>query len=111
MLLDAAVEHNKKTLTRIRNAIYSAAKQLRERCNKNFGFNNIITGVFNNFYLNPEKSVVGFCCLYEFECDRILTNIVRIDMRSRDISIQKRLDEVNRLHSEIVNIKDRIIKE
>ena len=107
-LLDAAIKHNEETYNNLKKAILSAAKRIKEYCDK--GFQDIIDQVLSYFHISEEKNLIGFLHWYAGDIQTIVTNVIYADVKSEDPKIQTKIDRLNKSHSQIINIKDHLIK-
>ena len=110
-LLDAAIKHNEETYNNLKKAILFVAKQMKETTYRNTGFQEVISHTLSHFHIYEEKNVISFHCYYIRESQKVVTNIIHADVRSKKPEIQSRLDRLNELYSQIINIKDHLIKQ
>ena len=110
-LLDAAIKHNEETYNNLKKAILFVAKQMKETIYRNTGFQEAISHTLSHFHICEEKNVISFHCYNIGESQKVVTNVIHADVRSKDPEIQSRLDRLNELYSQIINIKDHLIKQ
>jgi hypothetical protein len=110
--LEAAIKHNEKTYNNLKKTILSVAKTAKDHIYRNRGFQEVIAYVLRDFRISEEKNVICFSP-YWFRGDvkAVATNIICADVRSKNPEIQKQIDRLNELYSQIINIKDHLIKQ
>lgn len=111
ILLESAMKHNVETYNNLKKAILFVAKRMKETIYRNTGFQEVIDHVLRNFYINEEKNVISFFEHYARDSQKIVTNIVHVDVQSRKQEIQSRIDKLNEVYFQITNIKDHLIKQ
>lgn len=111
MLLDAAIKHNEETYNALKKAILQVAKQMKKDYFRNQGFQEVLTAVLRDFHISEEKNVISFWC-YRIQDGiiKVATNITRTDVKSKKPEIQNKIDILNELHSQIINIENHLIK-
>lgn len=82
---------------------------MKETIYRNTGFQEVIDHVLRNFYINEEKNVISFFEHYARDSQKIVTNIVHVDVQSRKQEIQSRIDKLNEVYFQITNIKDHLL--
>lgn len=75
----------------------------------NTSFQDVITLVFRDFHINKEKDVISFNCYFIRKSKKVVTNIVSAG-ESKKTQVQSRIDRLNELYSQIINIKDHLVK-
>ncbi len=110
-LLDAAIKHNEETYNNLKKAILYVAKHMKTNLYRNMSFQDVIASALRDFHINEEKNVISFNCYFIEESQKIATNIVLADVQSKKPEVQSRIDRLNELYSQIINIKDHLIKQ
>ena len=110
-LLDAAIKHNEETYNNLKKAILYVAKHMKEARYRNTSFQEVISHTLSHFCIYEEKNVVSFHCYYIRESQKVVTNIIHADVQSKKPEIQSRIDRLNELYFQIINIKDHLIKQ
>ena len=110
MLLDAAIKHNEETYNALKKSILLAAKQLKADFYRNQGFQEVIADVLRSFHISEEKNIISFYCHFLRNIESVTTNIICADVKSKKPEIQDKLDRLNELYSQIINIEDHLIK-
>ena len=110
MLLDAAIKHNEETYNALKKSILQAAKHMKSEFCRNQGFQEVIADVLRDFHISEEKNVISFYCYFIKGVESVTTNIICADVKSKKPEIQDKLDRLNELYSQIVNIEDHLIK-
>ena len=110
MLLDAAIKHNEETYNALKKAILQVAKQMKENLYRNQGFQEVIANVLRDYHISEEKNVISFYCYFLRDSARVTTNIICADVKSKKPEIQSKLDRLNELYSQIINIENHLIK-
>lgn len=110
MLLDAAIKHNEDTYNALKKAILKAAKQMKEDLYRNIGFQEVIAETLHDFHISEEQNVISFYCYFFKEIERVATNIIYADVKSKKPEIQSKIDRLNELYSQIINIENHLIK-
>ena len=112
MLLDAAIKHNEDTYNALKKAILQVAKQNKADFYGNRGFQEVIADVLCDCYhISEEKNVISFYCYWVEDSQRVATNIICADVKSKKPEIQNKIDRLNKLYSQIINIKNHLIKQ
>ena len=110
-LLDAAIKHNEETYNNLKKSILYVAKRAREDFRRNVGFQEVIADVLRDYHISEEKNVICFWCYFFREAHQVVTNVISADVQSKKPEIQSRIDRLNELYSQIINIKDHLIKQ
>ena len=110
MLLDAAIKHNEETYNALKKAIFQVAKQIKADFYGNRGFQEVIADVLRDFHISEEKNIISFYCYFSRDSARVATNIICVDAKSKKPEIQSKIDRLNELYSQIINIENHLIK-
>ena len=110
MLLDAAIKHNEETYNALKKSILQAAKHMKSEFCRNQGSQEVIADVLRDFHISEEKNVISFYCYFIKGVESVTTNIICADVKSKKPEIQDKLDRLNDLYSQIINIEDHLIK-
>ena len=110
MLLDAAIKHNEETYNTLKKAILQVAKQMKADFYRDQGFQEVIAGVLRDFHISEEKNVISFYCYFLRDSSKVATNITRADVKSKKTEIQSKIDRLNELYSQIIDIENHLIK-
>lgn len=86
------------------------ANHMKTNLYYNMSFQDVITLVFRDFHINEEKDVISFNCYFIRKSQKVVTNIVSADIQSKKPEVQSCIDRLNELYSQIINIKDHLIK-
>ena len=110
--LEAAIKHNEKTYNALKKKILYVAKKAKENIHRNRGFQDVIADVLRDYHISEEKNVISFSSYWlRGDVKAIATNIICVDVQSKKPEIQSRIDRLNELYSQIINIKDHSIKQ
>jgi len=110
MLLDAAIKHNEETYNALKKAILQVAKQNKADSYGNRSFQEVIVDVLGDYHISEEKNVISFYCYLQSDSARVATNIICADVKSKKPEIQSKIDRLNELYSQIINIENHLIK-
>ena len=110
MLLDAAIKHNEETYNALKKAILQVAKRMKEDLYRDRGFQDVIDGVLRDYHISEERNVISFYCYFLRDSSKVATNITRADVKSKKPEIQNKIDRLNELYSQIINIENHLIK-
>lgn len=111
MLLDVAIKHNEETYNALKKAILQVAKQMKANFYRNQGFQEVIADVLlHDFHISEEKNVISFYSYHFRDVGRVTTNIICADVKSKKLEIQSKIDRLNELYSQIINIENHLIK-
>ena len=102
--LVAIAEHNKVAYDKFHKTYLLAAKKMKELY-RSRPFKDALDGVKREYRMSKDKDFVSFHPYYMSDIEPVAFNIIRVDLSSRDESIQSRIDEINNLYDKIV-IKD-----
>jgi len=109
--LEAAIKHNEETYNALKKAILFVAKTAKENIHRNRGFQDVIADVLRDYHISEEKNVISFSPYWlRGDVKAIATNIICADVKSKKPEIQALIDRLNQLYSQIINIKDHLIK-
>ena len=110
--LEAAIKHNEETYNALKKTILSVAKTAKENIHRNRGFQVVIADVLRDYHISKEKNVISFSPYWlQGDVKAIATNIICADVKSKKPEIQALIDRLNQLYSQIINIKDHLIKQ
>lgn len=110
LLLDLAIAHNEDAYDNLKKSVLRVAKQLKELYG-NRGFMDVIDDVLRYFHLNEEGNVFTFYCCYAQESDPVARNIIKISVHSDKKEIQKKIDRLNEVYTQIIDIRNYLIKQ
>lgn len=110
MLLDAAIKHNEETYAALKKAILQTAKRMKDECYINRGFQDVLDDVLREYHISKEKNVISFCCYYLRDSAKVTTNIICANVKSKKSEVQNKIDKLNDLYSQIIDIKSCLIK-
>jgi hypothetical protein len=110
MLLDAAIKHSEATYDALKKAILQVAKQMKADFYGNHGFQEVIADELRDFHISEEKNIISFYCYFSRDSARVATNIICADVKSKKPEIQSKIDRLNELYSQIINIENHLIK-
>ena len=110
MLLDAAIKHNEETYAALKKAILQATKRMKDECYINRGFQEVLDDVLREYHISKEKNVISFCCYYLRDSAKVTTNIICANVKSKKSEVQNKIDKLNDLYSQIIDIKSCLIK-
>ena len=110
--LEAAIKHNEETYNTLKKTILFVAKTAKENIHRNRGFQEVIADVLRDFHISEEKNVISFSPYWlRGDVKAVATNIICADVKSKKPEIQRQIDRLNELYSQIINIKDHLIKQ
>jgi hypothetical protein len=109
-LLDAAIKHNEETYNSLKKSVLYVAKRTKESFRRNVGFQEVIADVLRDYHISEDKNVIWFWCYFFREDHKVITNIISADVQSKKPEIQSRLNRLNELYSQIINIENHLIK-
>ncbi len=110
LLLDTAIRHNEDIYNRLKKAILAVAKELKQNIYRNQSFQEVIKDVLCDFRVNQDDNVVSFSYHFVRESDAILSNIICVDVSSKNSDIQTKIDKLNELYNNIIDIENHLIK-
>lgn len=110
ILLDAAIKHNEKTYNSLKKAVLQVAKQIKSDPYENRGFQEVIADVLHDFHISDEKKVISFYYPFLRDSARVSTNIIFVNVKSKDPEIQRKIDRLNEFYFQILDIKNNLIK-
>ncbi len=113
MLLDAAIKHNEETYNALKKAILQVVKQMKEQFRDlgiQLGIQEVISDVLKVYHISEEGNVISFDCYFQRDSARVATNIICADVKSKKPEIQSKIDRLNTLYSQIINIENHLIK-
>ena len=87
------------------------AKRIKDDFRRNVGFQEVIADVLRSYHISEEENVICFWCYFFREAHQVVTNVISADVQSKKPEIQIRIDRLNELYSQIINIKDHLIKQ
>lgn len=110
MLLDVAISHNENTYTALKNEILKVAQLIEKNPHVNRSFQDIIADVLRYYHISEEKDIITFDFFYYRDhCDVVATNIIRVDVKSKDVEIQAKIEKLNEIHNKIIDIKNHLV--
>ncbi|MBQ9084066.1 MAG: hypothetical protein IJY24_00240, partial [Clostridia bacterium] len=110
ILLDAAIKHNEETYNALKKAILQVARQIKSDFYGNRSFQEVIVDVLRDYHISEEKNVISFYCYFLKDSASVTTNIICADVKSKKPEIQSKIDRLNELYSQIINIENHLIK-
>ena len=110
-LLDAAIKHNEETYNKLKKSILNVAQRTKHNLSTNVGFQEVIADVLRGYHISEEENVICFWHYFFRETHQVVTNVISVDVKSKKPEIQSRIDRLNELYSQIINIKDHLIKQ
>lgn len=110
ILLDAAIKHNEETYNALKKAILQVARQIKSDFYGNRSFQEVIVDVLRDYHISEEKNVISFYCYFPRDSAKVTTNIICADVKSKKPEIQSKIDRLNELYSQIINIENHLIK-
>lgn len=108
-LLDIAIAHNKELYERLRKVVFRVAKE-QKQFRSDVGFTDIIKDVLRDFHINEERNYISF---YAYWCkgNSVSGLVISVNAKSKEKAIQDKIDKINELYNNIINIQDNLIKE
>ena len=110
LLLDTAIKHNEDIYNRLKKGILAVAKELKQNYFRNQSFQVVIKDALRDYQVNKDDNVVSYRYHFVKESDTIISNIICVDITSKNPEIQTKIDKLNELYSQIVNIENHLIK-
>lgn len=110
LLLDTAIEHNEDIYNRLKKAILAVAKELKKIYFRNKGWQDAISDALRDYQVNKDDNVVTYRYHYVKESDTIVSNIICADITSKNLEIQAKIDKLNELYTNIIEIENHLIK-
>ena len=110
-LLEIAIKHNEDAYIALKKSVLAAAKEVKKRFGNSKGFLDIINDVLCDFYVNSEGNVFAFNCYHVKSAEVVATNIIKVDVGSGNLDIRKQIDKLNSVYSQILDIKNYLIKQ
>lgn len=111
ILLEIAIKHNEDAYNALKKSILATAKEFKSLFGKNQGFKDIIEDVLRDFRVNQERNVFVFNFYGVRNSEVVATNIIKADVDSGNPDIQKKIDKLNSMYSQILNINNHLIKQ
>lgn len=109
-LLDAAINHNEKTYNKLKKSILYVADRTKKDFLSDKALQEVIADVLRGYHISEEKNVICFGGHSFRETHQVVTNVISANVQSNKPEIQSRIDRLNELYSQIINIKDHLIK-
>lgn len=110
LLLDTAIRHNEDIYNRLKKAILAVAKELKKNYFRNQSFQVAIKDALRDYKVHEDDDVVSFRYHFVEESDTILSNIICVDVSSKNSDIQTKIDKLNELYNNIIDIENHLIK-
>ncbi len=110
MLLNVAIAHNEEAYDNLKKSILKAAKQLKVLYGDR-GFMDVIDDTLRDFHLNEEGNVFTFYCPYVREVEPVARNIIKVNVHSNKLEIQKKINQLNEVYNKMVDIRNHLIKQ
>ncbi len=112
-LLNTCITHNKVIFQKLKDAVLLAAKSLKKGFLSNTSFKEIINEhVLRDFHISNDRRIISYYSHWQRDngVQSILSNIIHTEINSKNPEVQKKIDELNDSYSQIINLKDHIIK-
>lgn len=113
ILLDKAIKHNQKAFEDLKNCILFVAKEQKNAWN-NLKFQDIVVNVLADLHFNKDKTVYCFYGYYIKNSKWAATNIIKVDVSTRDIErdveLQSKINNLNNSYDKIVNMEAHLYK-
>ena len=77
---------------------------------RNQSFQVVIKDALRDYRVNKDDNVVSFRYYFVKESDTILSNIICVDITSKNPEIQAKIDKLNELYTNIIDIENHLIK-
>lgn len=110
LLLDTAIRHNEDIYNRLKKAILAVAKELKQNYFRNQSFQVVIKDALRDYKVHEDDNVVSFRYHFVKASDTILSNIICVDVSSKNSDIQTKIDKLNELYNNIIDIENHLIK-
>lgn len=110
-LLEIAIKHNEDAYNTLKKSVFATVKEFRKCFGKSRGFLDVLNDVLRNFCVNNEGNVFAFNCYGVQNSEVVATNIIKVGVDSDNPDIQKKIDKLNSVYSQIVDIKNHLIKQ
>lgn len=110
LLLDTAIKHNEDIYNRLKKGILAVAKELKQNYFRNQSFQVVIKDALRDYQVNKDDNVVSYRYHFVKESDTILSNIICVDVSSKNSDIQTKIDKLNELYNNIIDIENHLIK-
>ena len=110
LLLDAAIKHNEDIYNRLKKGILAVAKELKQNYFRNQSFQVVIKDVLRDYKVHEDDNVVSFRYHFVKESNTIISNIICVDITSKNPEIQAKIDKLNELYTNIIDIENHLIK-
>ena len=86
------------------------AKELKQNYIRNQSFQVVIKDALRDYKVHKDDNVVSFRYHFVKESDTILSNIICVDVSSKNSDIQTKIDKLNELYNNIIDIENHLIK-
>lgn len=110
LLLDTAIKHNEDIYNRLKKGILAVAKELKQNYFRNQSFQVVIKDALRDYQVNKDDNVVSYRYHFVKESDTIISNIICVDITSKNPEIQAKIDKLNELYTNIIDIENHLIK-
>ena len=110
LLLDTAIRHNEDIYNRLKKAILAVAKELKQNYFSNQSFQVVIKDALRDYKVHEDDNVVSFRYHFVKESETILSNIICVNVSSKNSDIQTKIDKLNELYNNIIDIENHLIK-
>ena len=110
LLLDTAIKHNEDIYNRLKKGILAVAKKLKQNYFRNQSFQVVIKDALRDYQVNKDDNVVSYRYHFVKESDTIISNIICVDITSKNPEIQAKIDKLNELYTNIIDIENHLIK-
>lgn len=108
MLLDMAIKHNEYAHENLKKAVFNALKMIKK--DLNIGYNEALEKIFRRFLINKQSNIISLDCNFFQNNIRIMTNIVYVNIKTKNKKIQDKIIKMNEIYFQIVDIKNNLIK-
>lgn len=110
-LLEIATKHNEDAYIALKKSVLTAAKEFKKRFGYGRGFLDVINDVLRDFHVNNEGNVFVFNCYGVPNSEVVATNIIKVGVDSDNPDIQKKIDKLNSVYTQILDIKNHLVKQ
>lgn len=110
ILFDSTLKHNEDVFNQLRNLILESARIAKKKIYSYGSYQDAINYAFRWLHCSKENNVIQFCDYLEGN-QFLLTNIVSLKSKTKNLEIQGKINKINDLYFKIINIKDRFFKD
>ncbi len=109
-LLDAAIKHNEDFFRKLKTAVLHTAQRIKKNERPGTEFKEVIMGVLHYYRVSKENDFVCFWYPGFEETSKAMTNVVIAKAQSENPEIQRKIDSLNDLYSQSINLEDYLFK-